>query len=129
MPIELTMVVLSGVLSLTLAVPYSTALILRYGMAEGFGNRAEPRELPAWGGRSRRAHWNMIENLPVFVALVFVAHAAGKLGPMTALGAQLFLYARVAHALLYIAGVPVLRTLAYLVGLVGLALIAIATFQ
>ena len=42
---------------------------------------------------------------------------------MTLLGAQLFFWGRVAHAIVYIAGIPWLRTAAWGVSVIGLILI------
>ena len=42
---------------------------------------------------------------------------------MTLLGAQLFFWGRVGHAVLYIAGIPWARTAAWLVSVIGLLLI------
>jgi uncharacterized MAPEG superfamily protein len=99
------------------------------GMAWGFGNRDTPLEVPGWVERARRAHANMVENLPVFAALVLVAHVAGKADSMTALGSQIFFIARVAHAAIYIAGIPYLRTLAFFVGVIGEVMILIRIFS
>jgi uncharacterized MAPEG superfamily protein len=87
------------------------------------GNREDMGEYSGWAGRAHRAHRNMLENLVLFAALVLVAHAAGRENAMTALGAQLFFWSRVAFAAIYVAGVPWLRTAAWAVGLAGLVLI------
>ena len=50
-------------------------------------------------------------------------------GPMTVLGAQLFFWGRVAHAAAYIAGIAYARTAAYLVSVVGMALIFVAIIR
>jgi uncharacterized MAPEG superfamily protein len=71
------------------------------------------------GGRAFRAHQNLVENIGPFAALVLVAHVSGKSSSITALGATLFLWARVAHALLYTLGFKVLRTAAFGVGVIG----------
>ena len=63
----------------------------------------------------------MLENLPLFIALVLIAQLGGRPDAMTALGAELFFWARL--VVLYIAGVPWLRTLAWAVSLIGLILI------
>ncbi len=89
------------------------------GLAWGFGNRDTAFAVPSWIERTRRAHANLVENLPVFACLVLVAHASGKADATTALGAQIFFVARVAHAAIYVIGIPVLRTLAFLVSVVG----------
>jgi uncharacterized MAPEG superfamily protein len=81
------------------------------GFVWGLGNRDQPfGELPAWAGRARRAHANLVENLIVFAALVLVAVAAGKTNAWTALGAQLFFWGRIAHLATYIAGLVPWRT-------------------
>ena len=90
------------------------------GIPFAVGNRDQPFELPAWGVRANRAHLNMVENLPVFAALVLVAHVAGASNEATAFGATLFFWGRVAHAVIYIAGIPYLRTVAFAVTLFGM---------
>ena len=89
------------------------------GFAWGLGNRDQPLEVPAWVGRARRAHANLVENLVVFAALVLVAVAAGKTNSTTALGAQLFFWGRVGHLVTYVAGLVPWRTLAFAVAIVG----------
>jgi uncharacterized MAPEG superfamily protein len=95
------------------------------GFVWGLGNRDQPFEVPAWVGRARRAHANLVENLVVFAALVLVAQVAGKTNAMTALGAQLFFWGRVAHLATYVAGLVPWRTLAFAVAIVGEWLIVI----
>ena len=95
------------------------------GFVWGLGNRDQPFEVPAWVGRARRAHANLVENLVVFAALVLVAQVAGKTNAMTALGAQLFFWGRVAHLATYVAGLVPWRTLAFAVSIVGEWLIVI----
>ncbi|MFN2427670.1 MAG: MAPEG family protein [Candidatus Binatia bacterium] len=89
------------------------------GLPWGFGNRDTPFAVPAWIERARRAHMNMVENLAPFACLVLVAHVAGKADATTALGAQIFFVSRVAHAAIYIIGIPYLRTLAFVGGVIG----------
>ncbi len=124
MTTELSMLVYSALLTLLLAFPATTALILTKGLPFAAGNRDEPYELPAWAGRASRAHRNALENLPIFAALVLAAHISGATNDSTALGATLFFWSRVAHAAIYIAGVPWLRTAAFAGSLVGMLMIA-----
>jgi uncharacterized MAPEG superfamily protein len=93
------------------------------GIAKAAGNRERIPELPGWAGRARRAHFNMIENMVVFAPLIIVADIAGRDNGMTELGAELFFWARLAYAVIYVAGIPYLRTLAWAVSAVGLVLI------
>ncbi len=59
----------------------------------------------------------------MFAPLVLVAAVAHISNPWTVLGAQLFFYARVVHALLYLIGVPWVRPLAWGVGIAGTVLV------
>lgn len=120
MSTELSMLVYSAVLTGALALPSVIALILSKGVPFAAGNRGEPYELPAWGSRAARAHANMVENLPIFAVLVLVAQAVGVSNAATAFGATMFFWARVAHAVFYLAGIPYLRTAAFAVSIVGL---------
>ena len=58
-------------------------------------------------------------------SLVLIAYGLGRTGELSVLGAELFLASRLAIAVLYIAGVRYLRTLAYFGGLVGMVLIVV----
>lgn len=88
------------------------------------GNREGLGEIPGWAGRAKRAHLNMIENMVVFTALVLIAAAAGKANAMTAMGAMIFFWARLAYAVIYVAGIAWLRTLAWFVSVIGMGMIA-----
>ena len=124
MTIDLQMLVLASLLSIVLAVPPLIALIYQRGLLYALGNRAESPLPPAWGDRARRAQTNLLANLPAFAALVLVATVAGVTNEATAWGAEQFFWARVAHAVVYIAGVPYIRTVAFVVSLGGMFNIA-----
>ena len=96
---------------------------LQVGLPALAGNREGLAPCTGWAGRAARAHHNMLENLVLFAALVLVAVAAGKTNSTTLLGAQIFFWARVAYAVIYVAGIPWLRTLTWAVSVIGLALI------
>ena len=96
---------------------------LQVGLPALAGNREGLAPCTGWAGRAARAHHNMLENLVLFAALVLVAVAAGKTNSTTLLGTQLFVWARLAYAVIYVAGVPWLRTAVWLVSVIGLALI------
>ena len=87
------------------------------------GNREAMPEVTGWAGRAQRAHLNMLEILPLFIALVLMAQVGGRANGMTLLGAQLFFWARVAYAIVYVAGIPWLRTGVWAVSVIGLVLI------
>lgn len=101
---------------------------LQVGLPALAGNREGLPPYTGWAGRAYRAHRNMLENLVLFAALVLVAVVGGKTNATTLLGAQIFVWARVAYALIYLAGIPWLRTLAWTVSVVGLILIFLQLF-
>jgi uncharacterized MAPEG superfamily protein len=96
---------------------------LQVGLPPLVGNRENLPAIVGWAGRAQRAHHNMLESLVLFAALVVVAQVAGKANAMTALGAQLFFWARLVYAPVYVIGIPWVRTGVWVVSLVGLILI------
>ena len=88
------------------------------------GNREGLGELPGMAGRAKRAHLNMVENMVLFTALVLIAAVAGKANAQTAMGAMIFFWARLGYGIVYVIGVPWLRTVLWFVSVIGMALIA-----
>ncbi|HJO35625.1 MAG TPA: MAPEG family protein [Gammaproteobacteria bacterium] len=88
-----------------------------------FGAMSNPRadDLPEseWAQRAMRAHGNAVENLVVFTALIVAVEASGANSGLTAFAAALFFWARLAHYLIYTAGIPIARTLAFGIGLLA----------
>lgn len=125
LPMELTMLLWASILYVAQILVAALAADIQNGIAWGLGNREEIPEVPGWGGRAKRAHVNMSESLLPFACLVFIAHSTGQLGELSALGAQVFLVSRLAHALFYLGGVKVLRSLAYFGGLAGMVMVII----
>lgn len=100
----------------------ATGATLQVGLPLLAGNREKFPELTGWAGRAQRAHRNMLESMVLFTALVFLLIAVGKSNPMTVLGAELFFWARVGYALVYLGGIPWLRTGVWFVSAAGLVL-------
>jgi uncharacterized MAPEG superfamily protein len=98
------------------------------GLTTLAGNREGLGEMAGAAGRAKRAHLNMIENIVLFAALVLIAGAAGKANATTALGAQIFFWARLAYAIVYLIGVPWLRTVLWFVSVIGMVMIAVQLF-
>jgi uncharacterized MAPEG superfamily protein len=120
---DLKMLVWSVVLTFVEVLAAVLGANLQVGLGTLAGNRDGLPPLTGFAGRAQRAHGNMLESLPLFIVLVLVAQIAGKTNAMTLLGAQLFFWGRLAHWLIYLAGIPWLRTLAWLVAVVGMILI------
>ena len=94
------------------------------GLTTLAGNRDDLPALGGFAGRARRAHLNMLENMVLFTALVLIAAVANKANATTALGALIFFWARLAYAVIYLIGIPWLRTLAWAVSVIGMVMIA-----
>ena len=90
-------------------------------LAENLGNRDHMRPLTVVGERAARALANMHEALPVFLALALLNMIVGT-AALAITGATVFLIARVLYTAIYIAGIPVVRTLLWGVSWVGLAM-------
>jgi uncharacterized MAPEG superfamily protein len=120
---DLVWLVWAGALTFVLVVVAVLGLMLQVGLPALAGNRENLPPASGWAGRAQRAHRNMLENLPLFIILVLAAHLAGKADGMALTGCAVFVWARVAHAVAYIAGIPWLRTLCWAVSVVGLAMI------
>jgi uncharacterized MAPEG superfamily protein len=101
---------------------------LQVGLPALAGTREGLPPATGWAGRAARAHRNMIENLALFAALILIAVVAGKTNDMTLLGAQIFFWARLVYAFVYLAGVPWLRIGVWTVSVIGLALVFFALF-
>lgn len=123
MSAELSLLVWSVVLMFAQMLVAATGANLQVGLPALAGNREDLPAYTSWAGRAKRAHLNMLENLVLFAALVLVAHVAGKTNAMTVLGAQLFFWGRLAYALIYVAGIPWLRTAVWFVSVIGMILI------
>ena len=91
----------------------------------GLGNRDNLQEATPMGGRAERAAKNSIEAAVFFVPLALVANAAG-MDAEVMLGAQIAFWARIAYVPIYIAGIKYLRSLVWIVGVVGYGMMVAA---
>ena len=125
---DLQMLVWSAALALVQMLVAAMGAQGQVGLPALAGNREDLPAMTGWAGRAKRAHFNMLESLVVFAILVIVAHLAGKANATTALGAALFFWARLAYAIVYVVGVPWLRTAVWAVSMAGIVLILIQLF-
>lgn len=115
-----------GLLHVVLAV----ALVTRdKGLQWNVGARdAEGAPVGAVTERVNRALRNFLETFPFFAAAVLATAVAGRLDATTALGTQLYFWARVAYVPLYAVGIPYVRTLVWGVSIAGLLMVLAALF-
>ena len=125
---ELFTLVALALLCLVLPPIYGTARSRQVGLRGLIGNREDLPEPEGLAGRGLRAHQNLVENLLPFAIVVLAARAMSVSNQMTVVCAWLFFAARLVHAASYLAGITVVRTLAYGVGAVATFLFLLQLF-
>jgi len=110
---ELEVLVWLAGLTIFMWLPYILAHIVNVGLMQALTYRADGEPLPDWATRAKRAHYNAIENLAPFAALVIVAHLANVNNDVTASAALACFWFRVAHYIVYTLGIPFGRTLTF----------------
>ena len=110
-----------GIVHIFIAVRFKTR---QYGTKWNVGARDE--ELPPLNpvaGRLARAQANFYESFPIMAAAILIVSVANLETYWTAIGALLWLAARLAYLPLYAFGVPVARSLAWTLSLVGIVMV------
>jgi uncharacterized MAPEG superfamily protein len=124
MAIELQMLAWAGVLGLAQVMLAAAAITRERGTqwnASARDGQAPPPGLLA--GRLQRAQANFLETFAVFAAAAIAVVVAGRQDASTALAVQLYFWARLAYVPLYAAGIPYVRSLAWLVSLAGILML------
>ena len=114
---ELTYTAFSAALTGSMWIPIIVNRLGEMGMWKALKN-PEPDVRPHsdWAYRLANAHRNAIENLVVFAPLALAVVMLGMQSPLTALAAIVYFWSRVAHVVIYTAGIPLLRTIAFVIG-------------
>jgi uncharacterized MAPEG superfamily protein len=120
---ELALLVWSVALAFAQMLVSVAGATLQVGLPMLAGNRDTMPPLGGWARRAYRAHLNMLESLVLFAALVLVCVLTNRTNSTTLLGAQLFFWGRLAYAVVYVAGVPWLRTGVWFVSVLGMILV------
>ena len=113
---ELTYLAMVTLLTGLLWVPYIINEIMVRGVVDAVGYPENPKPLAKWAQRLKAAHYNAVENLVVFAALVLTAQVAGVHSPAIAASAMVYFWARLVHAAAYTFAIPWIRTGAFVVG-------------
>ena len=126
MTINIAMLILSLVLLQLFQFLQGAHLGKIAGNAYNLSPRDKPVDLGLMGGRIQRAKVNLIENLVVFAPLSILAEVTHASPATVSWGAIIFFVARIVHAVTYLAGIAVLRTLAWLAGVIGCVVVGLA---
>lgn len=100
--------------------PYIVNRIIENGLWKALRN-PNPDLPPTaqWADRMRHAHSNAVENLVIFVPLVLCLEVIGFKSEMTILACQCYFFARFSHYVIYTFGIPLLRTVAFFIGVLA----------
>ena len=128
MSTELFCLAAAAILSLLLPLIYGPANMSKVGINGALGNREEAPPRDGVGPRGVRAHANLTENLLPFAIAVLIAHVLQRRSGLSVLGAEIFLASRIVHAITYLMGITMVRTLAYLGGVIGTVMVFIQAF-
>lgn len=126
MTTELYWLIIVSLLTSIMWVPYILNRIAVRGLMAAMGNpSADDKPHADWAERAICAHRNAVENLVIFAALVLATHVLGAGTELTATMSMLYCAARVIHYVIYVAGIPVARTLTFALGFVAQLVLAL----
>jgi uncharacterized MAPEG superfamily protein len=120
MSTDLKYLALTAILTASLWIPYIACQVMTNGnLTPKNYLDPTPRPVPLWGMRASRAYVNAVESFAPFAVLVIVVHLAGKANATTAFLATAYFWLRLAHAVVYLLGVPYVRTVIFTLGYVA----------
>jgi len=127
---ELFWLTLTVILTGLLWVPYILNRITVRGTAGTMANPTPGAKPHApWATRLMFAHDNAVENLVIFAPLVLILAEIDYSTKWTVWACAVYFWARVAHLVVYTLGLPVFRTLAFTIGFLAQAVLALAIFK
>lgn len=127
---ELFWLTLTVILTGLLWVPYVLNRIMVRGVIGAMANPTRnDKPMAEWANRLMFAHDNAVENLIVFAPLVIILNLADVSNSTTVLACAIYFWSRIAHLIVYTMGLPILRTLTFLVGFIAQAILAVAILR
>jgi uncharacterized MAPEG superfamily protein len=110
-------------------IPYILDRMMVRGLMGTLANPSpDDRPQSPWAQRMMAAHLNAVENLVVFAPLALTAQVLNIHTAATGFACALYFWSRLAHLVVYTAGIPVLRTLGFAGGFVAQAMLVLAIF-
>ncbi len=127
---ELFWLTLTVIMTGLIWIPYILDRFATRGIMGTFANPMPDSAPPSnWAYRTQNAHANAVENLVIFATLVLILQDMGISTPLTVAACAIYFWARLVHLVVYMLGIPVVRTLAFAVGFFAQAALVVAIFQ
>jgi uncharacterized MAPEG superfamily protein len=129
---ELFWLIMTTAMTGLMWIPYTLDRIIVRGLMPTMANPSpNDKQQSPWAQRLMAAHRNAVENLVIFAPLVLATQDlnVNLATPTTTFACQLYFWSRLAHAAVYTAGIPVLRTLAFTGGFVAQLMLVLALFK
>jgi len=123
---ELTYLVYALILLLVHILVQATLSDLSKGIGWALGAQDEPREQNLVAGRIQRALRNYLETFPAFAALALIIAVTETGSALSATGAAVWFWARVAYVPAYASGIPLVRSVAWFASIGGLIAMILA---
>jgi len=126
--VELRYLIYVAIVLAIIWVPYILAHIGQVGLVKALAYGSED-QMPDWAKKLKCAHYNLVENVPLFAIAVLAGEFANVHTGVTAACAMIFFWARVAHPIAYLAGIWGTRTIAFAIAWVAVVvhLLAVLT--
>ena len=108
-------------------VPYILNRMFEMGIWAAISNpNSDTTPRAVWAKRMMHAHSNAVENLVIFAPLVIAVHIVGTGNELTAIAVKAYFFVRLIHFVGYSAGIPLIRTVMFLIGVVCQIILALA---
>ncbi len=126
---ELFWLTATATMTALMFLPYLFRMIIQLGIFNALKSRqiTDPHKAP-WAARAKMAHYNAIENLAVFAPLVIVLHLIHVSTELTVFAAMGYFFCRLTHYIVYTLGIPTLRGLSFMGGVVCQLILAATIF-
>jgi len=118
---ELSILAIYGLLVVVILLVQVLLALPQVGLAYLASPRDKDAHLTGTAARALRSLNNSVTAMALFAPAILILQAQSTMTSTTLLMAQIFLIARLAYWLLYLAGVPWLRTAAWLCGFLATA--------
>lgn len=128
MPTEITLLAWATILGLAHLLATVPFTVGHHGLGYVFGPRDPQAPLSGRAARFDRAFQNFLQTYAFFAVAILASAMTGRHSWQTVFGAELYLGARIVYIPIYVAGVPVLRTLIWLASVAGIGLVLASLF-